>query len=81
MAEIRKKYNTKFPREVIEEAHRLFKDRLGKDANLSFAEWHITRGDEQSMLDSENEFYYGYRDEINEASLKYTYTYGLDRTI
>jgi hypothetical protein len=25
MAEIRKKYNTKFPREVIEEAHRLFK--------------------------------------------------------
>ena len=74
MAEIRKRYLTKFPREVIEEAHRVFLERLGDNAKLSFAEWHITRGDEQLTLDSENEFYYGYRDEIDDASLKYTYT-------
>jgi hypothetical protein len=52
MAEIRKKYLTKFPREVIEEAHRIFLERLGDNAKLSFAEWHITRGDEQLTLDS-----------------------------
>ena len=80
MAEIKKRYPTKFPREVIEEAHRLFKERLEKDnkqtledAKLSFAEWHITRGNEQLTLDSENEFYYGYRNDVDEASLNYTY--------
>lgn len=73
MAEIRKKYPTKFPREVIEEAHRLFKEHLEEDAKLGFAEWHITRGNEQLTLDSDNEFYYGYRNDIDEASLNYTY--------
>jgi hypothetical protein len=73
MAEIRKNYVTKFPREVIEEAYRVFKERVGENGRLSFAEWHITHGDEQLTLDSDNEFYYGYRDEIDDASLKYTY--------
>lgn len=73
MAEISKKYSTKFPREVIEEAYRIFKQHLEADSNLSFTEQHITRSSEKLTLDSESEFYYAYRDEIDEATLSYTY--------
>lgn len=73
MAEIRKKYDTKFPREVIEEAHKVFREHLGENCGLKYAEWHIRRGDEELTLDTENEFYYGYREPLDQASVKYTY--------
>jgi hypothetical protein len=72
MAEKTKTYTAKFPSELIRNAHKAFHKKVGRGGKIVKQHWVITnKKDEIWQLDSDDEFFLNYQEEIKDAEIKY----------